>query len=208
MAAHKRSAKQKIITGLGGAAYLLWATQWLWVCLLYMERFFQSPVGKLIKPDVVPAEPVVPPPASAGGFDLPEPLLVTIAVIGGMGLIIAAVYVVFRTYIPDVQRVARTAIQKTAAASTERAIRHHVVPAKKRGAITARVAFWLKVVMTLAPVGIVFTVQGSTSFIARETAQAGALLFALPALVLVLSQYALMSRWRLREPVENAPKRA
>jgi hypothetical protein len=192
-----------MVTWLGGAAYLTWVLQWLWVCLLYMEQFFQTPVGKLIKPDAAPAQSIAPSTPFTGGFELPMPVLVALAVIGGVALITAAMYAIFKAYIPDVQRVARTAIQKTATVSTKQAIKHHVVPPKKQRTVTARVAFWLKIAVSLLPLAVVFAAQASTPFISREVAKAGALILAILAFFFVLLQHGLMRHWRINEITEQ-----
>jgi hypothetical protein len=197
------STKRKIVAGLGGATYLLWALGWLWICLLYIELFFKTPIGKIIKPDTLPAESTDPYVSSPGGFVLPDSVLIPIAIVGGTAIVVGVLYTIFKVYIPDVQRVAESTVQKTADATTKRITANHNLPAKKRAILTERITFWLKVMLSLLPVVVVYAVHGSTSMMPRELAQAGALVLAMAALLFVLLQHLLIHYWQLYDKIKS-----
>ncbi len=197
----KRTAKQRIIGIIGGALYVVWALEWLWLLMLYFERLSETKLAETIFPIApVPVETAPSVPAPSIPLDSPfSPVFIGIALLVALAIILAAGYVIARIYVPSVNHVAREAVQKTAEASVERAIKHHVVPAKERRRLTVQVTFWIKVMVCLIPVVVVFLVPGTTSFMSREAAQAGTLFFAVIAFVLTLIQHGLMRHWRIRE---------
>ena len=197
----KRTTKQTVIHGLGGTLYVVWVLEWLWLVMLYVERLFETKIAEVVFPvNPGPIETAPSGPAPSLPLDGPmSPVFIGLALLVAAAIIVAAVYVIARVYVPDVHRVAQQTVQKTAEVSVERAVKHHVVPAKERRKLTIRVAFWLKVAICLIPVAIVFTVPGTTSFMPREAAQAGTLFFAVVAFVLTVIQYLLMRRWRIHE---------
>lgn len=176
---------------------MLWAMQWLWVCVLYIEQFFASPIGKIIKPDTAPNEPVPLPEGTVSGFTLPEPVLVVIAVIGGIALVVGAIYVVGKTYIPNVERAAKTVVQKAATLTVDRAVKHHIVPEKKRRMAAVRTIFWLKICISALPTLVVFVFQESSTYIPYDVAKAGILIATLLAIGGVCLQHVFIHRWRL-----------
>lgn len=191
--------KQKITQGVVGAAYIVWVGQWFWVCLLYMDRLLETPVGKFIKPEPSSSVSTRPHLSSAHRVALPPELLWIVAFIGAAALIGLGMYVVFKSYVPEVQRIAHKTIQKTAAVSTDYAVRHHIIPKRKERVISVRIAFWLRMTMSLLPVVAVFAVQGNTPAVPREIAKAGMLLLTIVALVFVLLHKILQSRWRVQD---------
>ena len=192
-------AKRKLIAALGSATYLLWLFSWLWVCLLYIDRFFQTSLGKVIMPDSSPMDTAVAPEVVTGGVTLPMPVLSLVAIIGGGLLVATTAYIITKVYIPTVEKAAQTTIQKTAVVITNQAIRHYVAPARKRQAVTIKVTFWAKIVSSLLPVIVVFAVSASTPLIPREIAKTGALVLALFAVLAVTAQTFFMHHWHLRE---------
>lgn len=192
-------ARRKLIAALGSATYLLWLFSWLWVCLLYIDRFFQTPLGKVIMPDSSPTDTAVTPDFATSGVTLPMPMLALVAIIGGGLLIAATVYIIAKVYVPTVEKVAHTAVRKTAIVVTERAVKQHVIPAKKRRIFTARVTFLIKMTMSLLPVVIVFALSVSTPLVPREIAKAGALILAACAVLAVIAQTFFIHHWRLYE---------
>lgn len=199
----RQASKRRIIKSLAGLTYIFWVLQLLWICMLYLQTFFQSPMGKLIKPDTVVVEiPDQTQSMTSSGFSLPEPLLIAIVVVGGLALIFAAIYVVFRSYIPEVQRVARSSVQKVAEVSAEQAVRHHIAPKKKRALLTVRLQFWIKLLFSLLPVCVIYGLQDSTAYVPRLVAEIVTVLLALCALIPVILQYFLMERWKIYQEAE------
>jgi len=187
-----RIVKQKFATGIGKTAYVIWIIQWLWVCLLYVEQFFKTPLGKVIKPDVHPSDVVQNYDNPGNAFVLPHMLLIIIAVIGGAVLVVGVVYVIIKVYIPDVQRVAEETVQKTADATTDKIIASHIIPAKNRKVVNARIVFWLKVIASLTPVLVVFIVPGISQKVPSEVARMVATVLASVSFIFVILQYALI----------------
>lgn len=197
-----RRAKQKIISSIGGTLYIVLTLEWLWLLMLYFERLTETKIAELVFPthaiptETLPADPMPPLPLN-GPF---SPLFVGFALLVALAIIVAAGYVIARVYVPGVHRVARETVQKTAEVSVGHAIKHHVVPAKERRKLTARVLFWIKSAACLFPVVIVFLLPGSiTPHMPTEIARAGVLFFALIGFVLAVIQHLLMRRWRVRE---------
>lgn len=199
----RQVSKQQIVKHLGGATYIFWVFQLLWMCTLYIQTIFQSPIGKLVKPDAVIIEvPEQTQAVTSSGFSLPEPLILLIALVGGAALIAAAIYAIFRSYIPEVQRAARTSIQKVAEVGAEQVVRHHIAPKKKRPILTVRLLFWIKLFLSLLPVPIVYGLQNSTMYMPRELAEIATVLLAFAATILVLLQHFFMERWRIYRETE------
>ena len=196
----KKTPKQRTIHAIGGAIYILWALGGLWLLMLYFERLSETSVAKIIFPinpvhtEMTPSESVSLP--LAPSF---SPLFIGLALVVALAVILAVIYVMARVYVPDVHRVAQQAVQRTAEVSVDRAVRRHVVPAKERRKLTTRVVFWVKVIICLVPVVVVFVVPGTTTFLSHDVARAGTLFFAVLAFGLTLMQHALMHRWRVRE---------
>jgi len=200
--ATKQSLKKRVVKFLGGTVYFFWLLQLLWIALLYIQTFFHSPIGKLIKPDAVSIE-VSEQSVTSNGFSVPEPVLVGIAAFGGVALIVIAIYVVFRSYIPSAQHIARVSVQKVAEVSADQVVRHHVAPEKKRSIVTARLLFWIKMCISLLPVALVYGLRDSTEYVPRGVAEIVTTVIALGAVLLVLVQHYYMWRWHIRREAEE-----
>jgi len=192
------SAHRITLKLIGGAGYLTWALQLLVLLALYFERFYHSNVGRVIFPTASNSGGEQPDPVATPSIALPTSGIFTwIVLFLGLALIGLVVYIVTMLYIPAINKTAKKAVKDIADHTVdqiERAGRKKLTKRKRRS-MSARIVWWLKLIISITPLAIVLFVEG-TPLISKEAALLVTGALGLWAVICFTAQKALAHVWR------------
>ena len=192
---------RNIVKILGGIGYVAIVAQWLLVADLWLPRFLNSGLGKLVFPQSHTELNVPHPAVSAGassGPDFVTIFLVLCLAVASIGLVIYMVTVRYTRAISHTGSQITHAVAKRAL----RTIAHKPLaemPVRKRAVLSRRLLFWTKVVLTLVPLALLALVlSGGTREIVALLALLVQTVLATAAVLTFLVQSLLASHWHER----------
>jgi len=191
-------ARKVILNVIGGAGYLAWVLQLLLLVALYFERLYHSSVGKVIFPTSTDGTNLPPEPVSTPAITLPTsgPFMGLMFALG-IALIGIVTYVVTMRYIPAVNKTATKVVHEAAEQTVKQVERtgHKKIPLRKRRLLTARLIWWIKVGISVAPLVIVLLV-GGTPLIPKQAAVTSVGALSLWAVLCFTTQIVLARLWQ------------
>ena len=134
---------------------MTWVVQFFWLALIYVEPFFSSPIGKIIKSDNA-SRSSSPTPflSSITNFpSIPPWMLAIFAIV----LVAMTLYLIFASYLPTVNKTSERVVEKAAEKvinRVESSQKKHV-SRKQHVQLTHRVVFWTKIIISCFPIVIV-----------------------------------------------------
>ncbi|QQS69282.1 hypothetical protein IPP75_05185 [Candidatus Saccharibacteria bacterium] len=195
----KKKVHNSILKILGGTGYFTVFMEWFWLLALYLPGFFDSELGKTIFPKNVPVEELRP--VTTVAAQEPSILLLIGTILLAAVIIGAVFYVVFAKYIPAAAKVTNKVVH-VAAERAVPVVAHKPVekiPARKRKLLTERVLFWVKMILALTPLGIVFIARINQNNVETQIIILGFAFLSVAALMCFVCQTWLLRRWRIPE---------
>lgn len=151
----RRDILQGLITILNGTGYLMLFLEWFLLVGLYLPSFLESGLGRAILPAGGPPPTAVEPARVAA--QEPSMLFVVATMAAVVLVLVILLYVLFMKYIPSASKTTERAIEATAERIMP-VIAHkpatEIKPAVRRR-LTSNIAYWLKMVALVVPVGVV-----------------------------------------------------
>ena len=188
------------------AGYLVWVGQLLWLVLLYAESFFETSLGKIVKPDYVLRPDTLPQTVNTSSPSISiAPWLIVLA---GIALIVFIAYIVLKSYIPAVRDTSEKVVQKTAeqvVRKVEATHKKHVTKAEHRR-LTYRTVFWIKMIISLLPLLLVLCLKDVSPFVPYAAAVIVGAIFSLMAIGFFLLGR-LFDSLNLDSRLEGRPKK-
>lgn len=146
---------------LGSVGYFALFLEWFLLLAMGLPKFMETWLGKLLFPQS--EQPKQVPPIGGGTYE-PTTLVLFASVLLSILLVGLVMYVVLVKYTSMAVHATEKIVQTTAKKAVPMIMHKEVkkIPVKKRKMLTARVLFWLKLVLLLVPVGVL-TVFNLTS---------------------------------------------
>lgn len=193
-----RAIQIAILKILGGTGYMAWVLQLLLLVALYFERFYHSGAGQTLFPTSDNGTNLPPESVTTPSITLPTSGFFTILmVVLGVALVGVVIYVVTMRYVPAINKTATKVVHEAAEQTVRQVERtgRKKLPVRKRRALTARVAWWIKLCVSIVPLGIVLLVVG-TPLVSKQVAVLSMGLLSLWAVLCFTAQAAGARIWR------------
>jgi FtsH-binding integral membrane protein len=204
----KRQARYRSFTVrlLARAGYFTVFVEWFLLLALYVPRFFESELGKAVFPTTKP-QPVQPQPVEVTVYE-PSVVATAMFTVVALGVVALVVYVVFMRYVPAATKTAATVAQ----VATEKAVpvvaRKPLerIPPRRRKALTARVLFWVKMALTVAPLALVYATRFRAGTMQSQLIVFGFACLSAAACLTFMAQTYLTHHWHAPEPITTTPQ--